>query len=54
MNSDTPRMAALTSVVIVLAASVVDAASAESVGEGVNAVPASEVVPERREMSTWM
>ena len=54
MNSETPRIAELTSVVRVFAASVTAAASAGSVGDGVNAVPASEVVPERREMSTWM
>ena len=52
LNSDTPRIAELTSVVIVFAASVSEAESAGSVGAGVNAVPASEVVPLRREMST--
>ena len=52
LNSETPRIAELTSVVSVIAANVTDTWSAGSVGAGVNAVPASEVVPDRREMST--
>jgi hypothetical protein len=54
LNSVLVISAAAGSVVSLTAETVSAAPSAGSVGFGVNAVPASEVVCDSREMSTWM